>query len=157
MFTAGPTSDTTTLVLRELRSRDTFTGTGLAYPKTPSPLSTSMAGRMMVPKGSMCLTGLSVSRPARLAVSSPKARATAPCDTSCRITEGMSAQKSRISRVLTLWVRTSTATSATPAMIQMVVRGLSACRRGEPGVGGGPQALAHGDGPDQCFAAQLMQ
>ena len=27
---------------------------------------------MIVPKGSMCLIGLSVSRPARLAVSSPK-------------------------------------------------------------------------------------
>ena len=27
---------------------------------------------MIVPKGSMCLMGLSVSRPARLAVSSPK-------------------------------------------------------------------------------------
>ena len=45
---------------------------------------------MIVPKGSMWLTGLSVSRPARLAVSSPKASAAAPWETSCRITEGMS-------------------------------------------------------------------
>ncbi len=90
MFTAGPTSETTTLSLRGWRRRDTFTGTGLAHMKTPWLLRRSRAGRMIVPKGSMWGMGLSVSRPARLAVSSPKARATAPWETSWRMTEGMS-------------------------------------------------------------------
>src|SRR5438067_13772704 len=56
-----------------------------------------MAGRISVPKGSMWRMGLSVRRPARLAVSSPKRRATAPCDTSWRMTDGTIAiRKSRV-------------------------------------------------------------
>ena len=46
---------------------------------------------MTVPNGSMCLTGLSVMRPARLAVSSPKAFATTPWDTSWRMIDGITA------------------------------------------------------------------
>ena len=55
---------------------------------------------MMVPKGSMWGMGFKVSRPARLAVSSPKSRAMAPWDTSWRMTDGTRAQSSRISKVL---------------------------------------------------------
>ncbi len=47
----------------------------------------------MVPTGSMCLTGLRVRRPARLAVSSPKARATTPWEISWRMIDGISTQK----------------------------------------------------------------
>src|SRR3954466_11340517 len=43
---------------------------------------------MMVPKGSMWAMGLSVKRPARLAVSSPNMLATHPCETSCRMIDG---------------------------------------------------------------------
>ncbi len=112
---------------------------------------------MIVPKGSMWRIGLSVNRPARLAVSSPKARATAPCDTSCRITEGTSATKSRISNGGDLVGADQHRPPAPrPAMIQMVVRGLEPWRRGGPDAGGGPQASLTG-WPDQCFAAQLMQ
>src|SRR6202035_1759788 len=137
MLTAGPTRETTTPWLRGLRSRPTLTGTGLAYPKAPSPLSTSSAGRMMVPNGSMWRSGLSVRRPARLAVSSPKASATAPWDTSCRITEGISAQNSRIAKGLRWCVRTTPTTTAMPAITQAVVRGLTPGRRGP--CAGGPQ------------------
>src|SRR5450631_3582135 len=84
--------------------------------------------------------GLSVSRPARLAVSSPKKSAMAPWDTSCKMTEGTIVHTRRISNVVIRWVRMSTANSATPAMIQMVARGLRPCRRG-PEAGGGPHAL----------------
>ena len=103
--------------------------------------------------------GLSVSRPARLAVSSPKASATAPWETSCRITDGMSDAEvdDVISERGDLVARgSSTATSATPAMIQMVARGLQALAPGGgPGAGGSPGRSP--GGPDQCFAAQLMQ
>src|SRR5437660_1507127 len=54
-------------------------------------------GKKIRPKGSMWRMGLSVRRPARLAVSSPKRRATAPCDTSWRMTDGTIAiRKSRV-------------------------------------------------------------
>ena len=48
---------------------------------------------MIDPSGSMWRTGLSVSRPARWAVSSPKARATTPWETSCRMIDGMRTKK----------------------------------------------------------------
>ena len=41
----------------------------------------------------MCLSGFSVSRPARLAVSSPNRLATAPWETSWRMTDGIRTQK----------------------------------------------------------------
>src|SRR5713101_277977 len=55
-------------------------------PKRPD--RARIAGRIRVPKGSMCLIGFNVNRPARLAVSSPNSNATAPCDTSCRMIDG---------------------------------------------------------------------
>src|SRR5438477_104949 len=48
----------------------------------------------MLPRGSMWAIGLSVRRPAFLAVSSPNASATTPCDTSWRMMAGMSCARS---------------------------------------------------------------
>ena len=100
---AGPARDTSTPWLRGLRSRPTFTGTGLAQPKTPAPASDSSAGTISVPTGSTCTTGFRVSRPARFAVSSPNALATQPCDTSCRMIDGTMTQKMMISCSVMLW------------------------------------------------------
>ena len=68
---SGPASPTISICRRGLRSRAGLTGTGLAQPSTGRLASTAMAGRMIDPSGSMWGTGLSVRRPARLAVSSP--------------------------------------------------------------------------------------
>ena len=84
----GPASDTTSMSRRWLRSRFGFTGTGLAQPITGTPASAPIAGRMIEPNGSMCGIGLSVSRPARRAVSSPNQSATTPCEISCRMIGG---------------------------------------------------------------------
>ena len=67
-----------------------FTGTGFAYPKTPNDVSESRNGSRSEPNGSMCGIGFSVRRPARFAVSSPHQYATTPCESSCRMTEGIS-------------------------------------------------------------------
>ena len=83
---AGPARLTKSMSRRGLRSRAGFTGTGLAQPSTGRPASAPMAGRMIEPNGSMCGIGLSVSRPARLAVSSPNQSATTPWLISCRMT-----------------------------------------------------------------------
>ena len=50
---------------------------------------------MRVPKGSMCGIGFRVSRPARLAVSSPNQRATTPWEISWRMIEGTTTASSR--------------------------------------------------------------
>jgi hypothetical protein len=42
-----------------------------------------------VPKGSMCLNGLKLTRPRRHAVSSPHSRATYPCDASWNASDGL--------------------------------------------------------------------
>ena len=92
-FVAGPASDTNNMSRRGLRRRFGFTGTGLAHPITGTPASAPIAGRMIDPNGSMCGIGLSVSRPARRAVSSPNQSATTPCEISCRMIETTSATK----------------------------------------------------------------
>jgi hypothetical protein len=63
-----------------------FTGTGLAYPNTGRLAIAAIAGRMMVPKRSMCGIGLRVRRPASLAVRSPNHSATTPWLISWRMT-----------------------------------------------------------------------
>ena len=68
---SGPARPTISMSRRGFRSRAGLTGTGLAHPSTGRLASTAMAGRMIDPSGSMWGTGLSVRRPARLAVSSP--------------------------------------------------------------------------------------
>jgi hypothetical protein len=88
MLVAGPASDVNSPWLRGERIRPGLTGTGLAIPKARPVVKTIIAGRMIVQNGSMCFSGLRVSRPARCAVWSPKRRATAPCDTSCRMIDG---------------------------------------------------------------------
>ena len=70
-FVVGPASDTNSMSRRPLRSRAGFTGTGLAQPMTGTWVSAPSTGRTIEPNGSTCGIGLSVSRPARLAVSSP--------------------------------------------------------------------------------------
>ncbi len=100
---AGPASETSTPWLRGLRSRDTLTGTGLAHPNTPALVRDNSAGTMSVPTGSTCTTGFRFRRPARFAVSSPKALATHPCDTSCRMMEGTMTQKMMTSCLLMWW------------------------------------------------------
>ena len=54
------------------------TGTGLAQPKMAPPASIIRPGTRMVPSGSMCLRGFSVSLPIMRAVLSPKRFATHP-------------------------------------------------------------------------------
>ena len=71
---------------RGLRMRFGFTGTGFAHASTGNAESAPIAGMTIDPTGSMCGIGLSVRRPARLAVSSPNHDATTPWLTSCRIT-----------------------------------------------------------------------
>src|SRR5438067_11416780 len=56
-----------------------------------------IAGRMIVPNGSMWAIGLRVRRPARFAVSSPNASATQPWEISCRITDGTRTAKKMMS------------------------------------------------------------
>ena len=90
---AGPARETSTPWLRGLRRRLRFTGTGLAQPKKPNPLRASRPGTSSVPIGSTWASGLKVSRPARLAVSSPNARATQPWEISWRMIEGTMQQK----------------------------------------------------------------
>ncbi len=90
---SGPTRDTTTVWLRGLRNRLVATGTGLAHPYAPIPDTESRAGTSSVPTGSTCFAGLRVRRPARLAVSSPKASATTPWEISWRMMEGTRTQK----------------------------------------------------------------
>ena len=94
------------------------TGTGLAQPKTGAPVSASTTGTTTEPNGSMCLIGLRVSRPARLAVSSPHQRATTPWLTSWSITAGMNtSRKMIVCSFNTWWRRASTMTpTATAAM-----------------------------------------
>ncbi|TQV79302.1 hypothetical protein FKG95_16780 [Denitrobaculum tricleocarpae] len=66
MFAAGPAAATSTMSRLGLWSRPNFTGTGLAQPKrNPAPLSSNMAGRITVPKGSTCRIGLKLTRPKR--------------------------------------------------------------------------------------------
>ncbi len=113
---------------------------------------------MIVPKGSMWGTGLSVSRPARLAVSSPKASATAPWETSCRMTEGMSARIKRISWVLTCVAAHQHHHQGDPGDdpdggLRARVPVVAAAGRAWPG---GPSRCSLRR-PGQCFAAQLMQ
>ena len=84
----GPASATATMSRLGWRRLPKCTGTGLAQPKrNGEPLTTSSSGRMMLPKGSMWGIGFNVSRPARLAVSSPSRFATTPCAISCRMIE----------------------------------------------------------------------
>src|SRR5207248_1115293 len=93
MFTPGPARLTSRLWSRGWRRLRGFTGTGLAYPNARPVVAISNTGKMIVPKGSMWAIGLSVSRPARFAVSSPKLLATHPCDTSWRMIDGNSIAK----------------------------------------------------------------
>jgi hypothetical protein len=58
---------------RGLRSAEKFTGTGLASPNRNGEWdSSSIAGRITVPKGSMCFAGLKLTRPRFQAVLSPR-------------------------------------------------------------------------------------
>jgi hypothetical protein len=96
-FTAGPARPTRSMSRRRFRRRLGFTGTGLAQPNAGSPPRTAIAGRMIDPSGSMWGTGLSVSRPARLAVSSPCQSATTPWAISWTMIDATSATKYMIS------------------------------------------------------------
>ena len=62
---------------------------------------------MIEPNGSMCLRGLRVSRPARLAVSSPHHSATTPWLTSWQMTAGMKHAKKISARLQHVVRRTS--------------------------------------------------
>ena len=88
MLIPGPAAATSTMSRRGRRSRRKSTGTGLAKPNIirPPDASSSIAGRITVPNGSMWRSGLKVTRPSRWAVSSPSRQATAPCAASCRVT-----------------------------------------------------------------------
>ncbi len=64
-FVAMPASETMMSPLRKLRYFRGVTGTGLAAPKVNRPFDANhrMTGNSTVMNGSMCLRGLSVSRP----------------------------------------------------------------------------------------------
>ncbi len=69
----GPANATQIMSRLGLRKLPKRTGTGLAAPRMMGlPTRTRNKGSKMVPKGSMCLSGLSVTRPNIQAVSSPK-------------------------------------------------------------------------------------
>src|SRR5258708_15236621 len=107
-FVAGTAGDTSSMS-RRLRRRFGFTGTGFAHPITGTCANAPSAGRMIDPNGSMCGIGLSVRRPARLAVSSPNQSATTPCEISCRMMDATSATKKTIvSRATGRGVRSAT-------------------------------------------------
>src|SRR6478672_3955212 len=73
IFIAGPAAATHAMSRRGLRSARKSTGTGLAYPKRKGDrVINSKAGNKIVPIRSMCLNGLSVTRPNCQAVLSPK-------------------------------------------------------------------------------------
>ena len=72
---SGPAAATATMDSLPPRRRRKLTGTGLAQPNNAPPNISIKAGTRMVPMGSTWRSGLSDSRPAILAVSSPKYRA----------------------------------------------------------------------------------
>src|SRR5579862_2106436 len=77
---------------------------------------------MMDPQSVTWRRGFNESRPARFAVSSPKASATSPWEISCRITDGTRMQKRMTSVDVMRWLRTRIATTATAATSHSVVR-----------------------------------
>lgn len=79
MFVNGPESATrATSFLPSFRLKGSI-GTGFAAPKiTGEPDKSNIRGSKILIKGSICFFGLSVSRPASLAVGSPKRSATYP-------------------------------------------------------------------------------
>jgi hypothetical protein len=88
--------------------------------------------------GSTCTSGFRLRRPARLAVLSPKTLATQPCETSCRMMDGTTAQKMTMSVVEMLWWTTSATTRTAPATIHSarLVRGSMGRRLPEGAPGG---------------------
>ncbi len=62
-----------------------FTGVGLAQPITGMCVTNATRGSMIVPTGSICLSGFSVMRPSMRAVWSPSREAIHPCADSCRL------------------------------------------------------------------------
>jgi hypothetical protein len=87
---------------------------------TPNELSDSSAGTISVPNGSTCTSGFRLSRPARFAVSSPKALATYPWEISCRMMDGTTTQKMMISCVVMLWWTTNATTKTAMAAAHSV-------------------------------------
>lgn len=87
-FAKGPAAPTQAGPHRLFRKLYGLYGTGLAQPiKNGLCVIMSRAGRRIDPKRSRCGIGFKVNLPAYLAVLSPKASATKPCDTSCITTE----------------------------------------------------------------------
>ena len=83
MFDTGPARPTSAGSRRWLRRFRVTNGTGFAQPMIGAPITASMSGKITVPKGSMCLIGLSVMRPSQRAVGSPSFSAAHPCADSC--------------------------------------------------------------------------
>ena len=89
-FTAGPAIATFKSPCFRSRKLLGFIGTGFAQPKIgplPKVATSIINGKRIEPKGSMWLMGFNVNLPSYFAVGSPKLYATAPCATSCKITE----------------------------------------------------------------------
>ena len=59
------------------------TGVGLAHPNGGKPSTIRISGMRMVPKGSMCTSGFSETRPSIFAVGSPRRLAIQACADSC--------------------------------------------------------------------------
>jgi hypothetical protein len=62
-FEAGPAAATQSMSLLGRRRLLKLTGTGFAQPNMKGENASVTIGRTIVPTGSMCLTGLSVTRP----------------------------------------------------------------------------------------------
>ncbi len=74
-------------------------GTGLAQPKV-KPANEVMMGTIIEPIGSICLIGFMVSRPAYLAVGSPRASAARPWETSWTTMENIRTnRKNRVDNI----------------------------------------------------------
>lgn len=83
ILVSGPESATSATSLRPSFRLNGSIGTGFAAPKiTGEPERTSIRGKRMLIKGSICFLGFKVSLPARLAVGSPNLSATNPWATS---------------------------------------------------------------------------
>ena len=83
-FVAGPAAETKAESRLGFLKLWKFTGTGFAVPKINAPFENikSIIGTMIVPMGSMCAIGFSVSLPIIFAVGSPNLFATKPWATS---------------------------------------------------------------------------
>ena len=82
---AGPAAATNTMSRLGCLRFCQVIGTGFAQPNMKPAIMYIRPGMRIVPSGSMCLSGFSVSRPSIMAVLSPSCSAIQPCAVSCTV------------------------------------------------------------------------